>query len=465
VDPIAVQAVSRGAAPRPPVDPHADPAQVLREGRVLAGEVLAKLDGGTLLIGVGNHRVPAKAQVDLEPGQRFLFRVAVESGGLLLEVLEERSALEPRLISALRSVAAGSGALGRVLGELVSLLRRGAAERGPGAERLAAALGSHLPPPDAGARALAQAASRVGLGHEARLADAALADLGPKRQALLGRELAGSLRSRLLEGLPAVHAARLEQALKSAVAAALADPGRPLGLAALARGLSAELALTPEQAARAYQGLRDALPQGLGRIERGFLAAWLGLPPGAEASVLLAEAGGDLKADLLRGLAELPEGALRGGVERVLEALENEQLLNVARARANDAMHLLVALRDGERATPLHLFVKPDAEETPGRPADPVHRLALAVEFEHTGLLWADLAVRAESVALRIGVSRPAVLELLERHRGELEARLAHGGRRVRLALVLAPAEELLAERGLSAIRYLSERAVLDQSG
>jgi hypothetical protein len=491
VDPLAVQAASRPSPNRPSVDPQADLAAVLRQGRVLAGEVLAALDGGSLLIGVGAHRVPAKGNVRLELGQRFLFQVEMESGAPVLAVLEEPEGteLEPRLLAALRSVAGGSGSLARVLAELLQALRqgtlggRGEARAGAVEHELARherELARHVfvpgspGDPAANGEALARAVARSGIGYERRLGEAALASLGPRGQAALGGELLEQLRMKL--GLAGLDPARFEASLRAALAGSA--PGGAAELAAALR--EAILALGLEA------GAREPLLQNLGRLlgdgflrgpEGALLRAWLApanrpqdlssAPHASESTLraLLAEADLDLKAQLLRARSELSGEPLRAGAARVLEALESEQLLNLARARAGDALHWCLPVQDGERWTTAHLYVKPDAGQSRPAGGERTHRLALAVDFQHTGPLRAELAVAPASVAVRIAVARADVLELMRRRQGELAAHLAHGGRRVSLALGLAPSGAELFEGGLAEIRYLDEHHLLDRNG
>ena len=488
MDPLAVQAASRPSPNRPAIDPQADLAAILRQGRVLAGEVLATLDGGSLLIGVGGHRVPAKGNVRLQPGQRFLFQVEIEAGAPVLAVLEEPGGgeLEPRLLAALRSVAGGSGSLARVLAELLGALRQ-AATAGRGAAQAALVereLVRHVfvpanpgdpGAPQASGEALARAVARGGTGYERRLGEAAIASLGPRGLATLGREILEQLRLRLAAGAAGTPStggldpARFESALRSAFERS-ASTGEP-GLQAALRGAILSLGLEAEAREKLLSNLGRLLGDGLARGPEGaLLRAWLGAPahpagePQGQLGALLAEADLDLKAHLLRAQAELPDEPLRASVARVLEALENEQLLNLARARAGDALHWCLPVQDGERWTTAHLFVKPDAGESrPGGEDERTHRLALAVDFEHTGPLRAELAVGAASVAVRVSVGRADVLELMRRHQGELEARLAHGGRRVSLAFATAGAA--LLEGGLAEIRYLEEHHLLDRSG
>ena len=128
VGPVVSAAASvdpmRGGRRRNPPHRTADLGAVLKEGRVVAGEVMQALDGHSILIGIGRHRVPADSQVELQPGDRFLAKVEKTADGTVLKVLgEERGAGEPRLALALRQVLAEDRPVGRLLEDLAGKLR------------------------------------------------------------------------------------------------------------------------------------------------------------------------------------------------------------------------------------------------------------------------------------------------------------------------------------------------------
>src|SRR5262245_66532476 len=64
-----------------------DLSAVLRQGRVLVGEVLQASPGGELLLAIGRYRVPAQSDVRLEAGEHLLLRVAASDDGIELLVL------------------------------------------------------------------------------------------------------------------------------------------------------------------------------------------------------------------------------------------------------------------------------------------------------------------------------------------------------------------------------------------
>ena len=61
-----------------------DLAQILKDGRLVAGEVLPGPSDGNVLLALGRHRVPAQTDVRFEPGRSFLFRVEEADGGVIL---------------------------------------------------------------------------------------------------------------------------------------------------------------------------------------------------------------------------------------------------------------------------------------------------------------------------------------------------------------------------------------------
>lgn len=108
---------------RPVIALQGDLSAVLREGRVLSGEVMQSLDGGSILIGIGEHRVPVQSQVRLPLGQRLLFVVERRGGELVLRLLSgEPGELDP-LVRAIRGLLGSEVSAGRLLGQLRRLLQ------------------------------------------------------------------------------------------------------------------------------------------------------------------------------------------------------------------------------------------------------------------------------------------------------------------------------------------------------
>ena len=475
---------------RPAIELQSDLSAVLREGRILGGEVLQTLDGESLLIGIGSHRVPARTRVRMQPGHKFLFQVEQDGETVVLRVLGEGGPAESGLLKALRRVMGQDQPIGELLQRLASLLRSlpesGESALGRG---LLADLAAHLFEPGQSGVALGQRLAEGGLGYEARLADVALRSLGPGQLASLAGELKTAFLSGLLEGTAALEPASFGRSLRAALVSLLGGEAEldSAGSRPIRRQLAAVLERALEgmrlgtDRARVAQNLRAAglpsLPRGLqGLLLRALLGIELAPPPasaagGAGASTLAADLevlGGDLKGRLLRALAELPDGAVREALARTLAGLEAEQLLNLARAQSREPLHWSLPVRDGERWVTAHLFFRRAGDEEDGEASgrDEVpHRMTFAVELSHTGPVRADLLVREEALAMRVTASRADVVELLRSEQGELEARLATGGRRVSLSVAQAPEDRVRFDDEARDVRFLREHHLMDTSG
>jgi len=304
---------------------------LLRDGRVLAAEVLAGGTDGTLLLALGKHAVPAETDLRFPVGTRFLVRVEEEAQGVVLRVLGESDAEESPLLRALRAVLADEHPIGERYRALAAALRSERSPLPPATETLAQGLPGRAVRPDGGGAALRATLLSVGLAHEATLA--------------------------------AVLAGRLS---------------------------------------------REALER--------LRSEW--------------------KAALLRAWAELPDGALRESVARVLSAIEAEQLLNVARERAGEPLVHSFPFPDGDGFTTARLQVpardRRDSEEEAGAP-DGSCRIALGVELSALGPVRADLALTPDWLVVRLVVTRAEALALAERGLAALRARLGDGRRGLKL--------------------------------
>ncbi|WP_419191802.1 flagellar hook-length control protein FliK [Engelhardtia mirabilis] len=153
----------------------------------------------------------------------------------------------------------------------------------------------------------------------------------------------------------------------------------------------------------------------------------------------------DLKAELLRVLAELPRGEARDSVRRSLVAIEEQQLHNVARAEHGEAPLLVVPIPDGEAWTTAWIQRRDDDGEGGDREDEGSSRLTIGIDFSALGAIRADLTLRPESLWIRLSVARPEVLEALERGLPNLVAALERDGRPTHLQVVLADAQTLAA--------------------
>lgn len=493
MDPLSLQSPSLGLV-RPASALHSDLSAVLREGRVLAGEVLQTLGGGTFLIGIGRHRVPAQGQVALEEGQRFLFAVEGEGAELALRILLEDSPAEPQLLRALRAVLGADQPLGRIVEALLHALQGAGSEQQLG-ERLAAPFASS----GASAQRLAAALTNGGpMVYEARLALAAALSMPAAEATALGGELErwlaeglarstreghgnpaedslSRLRAALAEllGGSATRAGR-EHAFSAWLAAADGVAGKaPIDLKSLLELAIARSAVGTERTTLLANLRALNLPQ-LGRgLEVLLLRSLLGVGALAQGSAaqrvrrLASSLHGEFKAQLLEASARWEPGPGREALTRALEGVEAEQLLNVARQRAGEPLHWSLPLLESGRWTTAHLFVQrgsSDGQGSSGSDPKSVWRLSLAIDLTGTGPVRADLAARSGALDLWLRASRPAGLSALAAGLGELEARLAQGGRRVSIHLAPATEESLLPEQSAADVRFLREHPLMDLS-
>ncbi|MFT7484585.1 MAG: hypothetical protein ACI9F9_000425, partial [Candidatus Paceibacteria bacterium] len=346
MEPLAIQ-IGAANGVRPVLALNADLSAVMREGRVVAGEVLQTLDGKSILIGIGTHRVPADSSVDLQPGERFLARVEKGADGTVLKVLGSHGDTEPRLAVALRDVVGEDRPVGKLLGDLASKLRS-AIDSGSGSREdmkgLFEKLGKHVYLPGAKASDLRAMLARSGLDFEALL----MAEASGGKAAVQLNRVLGKLVNQLIAklqglwqgaGVP-LTAAQLEslgikllQSL-SGVQTPAEGNSPAKALASLAAEIRARLgsavasATGGERRASALAGLEKMLSKMLGEAGQKPLTKSLAaaLQAKSEPSALI----GNLKAELMSALTKLPEGAAKESVLKALAGIESEQLLNLA---------------------------------------------------------------------------------------------------------------------------------------
>jgi len=212
--------------PRPALSLAANAAAVLHEGRVVAGEVIQSHAGGSVLVAIGNIRVPARAQVALEPGQRFMATVESSGDVVVLRVLtgEKANAISP-LLNALRLLLPGERPIGAALSELIAVLKslNGRGRAGESSELLSK-LADHVFQPGSRGGELASLLQRSGLGLEAALLAAALRR-GVPDAAALGVDL----KARLLMARASTSESTLSEALSKAIRSIQSE--QALGLA------------------------------------------------------------------------------------------------------------------------------------------------------------------------------------------------------------------------------------------
>lgn len=461
MEPLAAQ---QGISPslRPTLSIHGDLAAVLQHGRVVAGEVMQKLDGGSLLLGVGNHRVAAQSAVELPVGKRFLAQVEKSGGGaVVLHLLGgEAAPAEPKLISALRGVVGQDRPVGELLKGLATSLRSASAEAGNARlANLAGEVEGHVFKPGSSGAELQSLVARAGFHYEAALLAYALKgspglSAGEELQALakkLAAELA--LASSQVQGPlePAAIGALGEQLRRQLEHFLRARRGRGQSRASLAAGLESVVlqavgGRSGELRARLAQLIGDsALLEAMAREDAGI--------------------SGNLKARLLSALAESPQGAAREALERALAGIESEQLLNVARKESSEGLHLSIPVPDGERWATAHLFFRDERREDGQAAEEGMLRLTLAVDFSRLGPLRAELGITRDELTLSIVASREDIAVRLRADLDALADSLAREGRTVRVTVRTGGPEEVAAERLAHDVRWLRENHLLDCEG
>ncbi len=479
MEPLSIQSGASQTV-RPVLALDANLTSVLREGRTVAGEVLQSLDGKSLLIGVGRHRVPADSAVEMKSGDRFLARVELTEDGIVLKVLGGAAGAESKLIVALRNVVGNDLPVGELLEKLASSLRATIASGQDGEGKLAKlmkSLGEHIYVPGSTGEELRQLLAQAGLDQEAVMAQLAAKGAPVKVGAVL-LELADKLYGALNSTLSAAGVTLSKELLgklRAQLDAALADfaAGSQRGLTgeSLLNSLSARLrgalSLLPEGPER--EALLAELSKSLAKLLGGANSTKLGqlllLGLNADADLRLLEQ--SLKSQLLTALSELGDGPEREAVKRTLAGIEAEQLLNVARKEFAEGWHLSMPVPDGEGFTTAHLFYKDagDGEGDGERDEHELQRMTLTVEFSRIGPLRAELGVRDDLVALRLLVTEPEVAVALEAGVEELRERLSVGGREARVAIVVGTREEAAVDALNQNIRWLQEHHLMDLSG
>ncbi len=204
--PISVRPVAASAGP--------ELGQLLRDGRVLAGEVLQSLADGHVLIGIGRHKVPAQTSLRLEQGHHFLFQVQAAGEQVLLRILGQGGTDGGAFWRYLRAVIGMDRSLGELLGELAQRVQQERQQPGVELEALGRALNGFADAGEPGADGLRARILRSGLFYESTLFAAAARGFPRELADALGADLKGEL-LRAFQELP-------EGPLKEAVGRALA---------------------------------------------------------------------------------------------------------------------------------------------------------------------------------------------------------------------------------------------------
>ncbi len=96
---------------------------LLKINQVLQGEVIQLLDGQSLVLGVGQFRIPAQSHVELRLGQKFSFRVEEQGQEIVFKILDQGTpAQEPGAFELFQKSAAKDEPIAQVFGKLAQLL-------------------------------------------------------------------------------------------------------------------------------------------------------------------------------------------------------------------------------------------------------------------------------------------------------------------------------------------------------
>ena len=181
----------------------------------------------------------------------------------------------------------------------------------------------------------------------------------------------------------------------------------------------------------------------------------------------------DLKAELLGSLSAVGEGPLAQELVRALGALEAEQILQVARQAEGDPNHWTFPVSDGENLTTASLYIQ-HREVTEFDPlSTPKWRVTLAVNFQATGPVRADLTLGAGGVTMRVLVTDPKLVAPMQERAKKLQHVLAEivdigvaaEFLPARVSVFAATAEDVDVSRRHLDIAFLRNRKVLDLRG
>lgn len=480
MDPVSASSIHPLLRPVLPVSAN---APLLAEGRTLPGEVLERLDGGTVLVRLGEQRVPAEAGVDLQPGDRFRARVERSNGELVLRLLPEvdeaAAGAERSLVAALRALLGEERSVGEVLRDLASALRATLAE---GADPKVSALLAELaargsaPVPEALAAALQGAAGEDPLGHALLMFAAASEGAAPEdaraSAATVLQLLAGELGwTEVASSDPGLVASVLRSAL-GGLAVERVGTLDARGIARLVEAFHDVLARTlsalgrPGERLTTRAGGAPTLPAG----REGALLAALFSGAGGESlrrrlvDASLARLDEGLRGRLLSFLLEGRGGEVREAASRAWSALELEQLLNGARREHGEPVHLELALPDLRQPARADVFLRGEREGDGHSPGES-SRARVAVRFSVLGSVRADLALRDGRLAVRLAVEDEQGEAALSRALPELVERLSELGRAVHARVVRDAVPHPDPQREVHDIRFLRETPLMDIEG
>lgn len=409
-----------------------DLTSVLSRARLVAAEVVQRLDGGTVVLGLAGRKVAATSSVELEVGDHLTLGTEGEQDGVpVLRLLQHSRGSEAPWRAVLRTLLharAGAGAQSAAVANLSAQLRT----QLPGLDAADAAvvqslLARWLPAAADDAQSL-----RIHMeAHNAAPEVLLLAADEGRVSGALATALADEAADEVLQALThkgalsAATPAEAKQALRSALASLFVtqrtQPAVSAGLEALLRAAGASLD-APHVLLAESGALQVLLHPGLEHRERLLRVA----------AQLARE---DRRSLLWEASESLRDPQARECVQSALEELEYEALQRVVRERE-------------EAPTPVPLrWGSARADQDPADHSDytlsaeahdSTRRVVLDLQYRHLGALRADVRRGADELWVRLSCHDADALQRLEAHRSTLEALLSSLGRPAHLVVALA---------------------------
>jgi len=431
-----------------------DLTSVLSRARLVAAEVVQRLDGGTVVLGLAGRKVAASSSVELEVGDHLTLGTEGEQDGVtVLRVIQRsRDGAAPwrallHSLLATRTGPTGDGtAVAQLASHLQGLLPRLDAADADEVQRL---LARWEPAAASDAQALRQQVEAANLTPEVLLL---AAEEGSVRGALataLADEAADEVLQALLHSgrWPAAVTSQAKHALRTALASLFVTQRTPQavreGLDALLRaaGVTSDPLHTLLAESGALQVLLHPGPEHRERLLR-----------------LAAQLAREDRRSLLLGASELirdPE--VRERLQMALEELEYEALQRVIREQEHAAAPLPLrwgtAAADQDLADQTTRMSLVDAQ-------DSTRRLVLDMQYKHLGAVRADVHRSEGELWVRLDCHNAAAQQQLEAHSAELEALLSSLGRPARL--IVARAGQLPVQGGSAIVPETVHGAVVD---
>jgi Flagellar hook-length control protein FliK len=466
MDPISTSPLPLTGGIRPAQALQSDLASVLRQGRIVAGEVLELLGGGSIVIGLAGQRVHAESHVDLAAGDRFLARIDLSEGEVVLQLAGSSDAPDDALLRALRTLA-GSELDARSLFERL-------ASTGTDEANLPAVF-----EPGSDGRALTVLVRQGGLFHESAIRAAIAEEAGAGTP-----ELALDALARRILGDAGLSSDRERSALlgllRDAISASLEDSQRGPGTlraietavdlrADLVRTLGTHTSDPARTLLRGYLASLDTPA-----LERAGWLPWIGMLLGERADLgertlqrraLVQLLQQDFKSRLA-SLAESPApDAERDAAGHALRALEAEQLRNVARERLGEPTHVPFLVPDGAGLANAHLRIPARrGGSQPGEESEePGERISVGVEYSRLGALQAEILLKHDRLHLRLCAARPETVARLREAQAALEQLFSDKGRELCLSVLQRETDRT--DVAGAELGYLREHHLMDLSG